>query len=123
MNGWIRVTQDLSTLDEISIGHLVGNTYYGRWNPKEKGYMVTYNGSEWYLVKQDECESAECAFCLERAMDNANVCVNCLNAGLERTLCCEAPYYETTIQEFAPVERTYTALCCEKCHDIKEEIA
>lgn len=84
MNGWIRVTQDLSTLDEISIGHLVGNTYYGRWNEKEKGYMVTYNGADWYLVKQDECESAECAFCDDRAMDGGNICLECLNDGVEQ---------------------------------------
>lgn len=74
---YIRITRDLSTPEEAGIGHLIGMTLYGRWDSKEKMYWVTYNGLDRYWIKPDECESACCAYCDEKALDHENICYDC----------------------------------------------
>jgi len=79
---WIKVTNDLSNPDEYSVAHLIGKTFQGEWVARERGYNITENGKE-YFVMQDEVESAACAFCDDIALDNANVCLDCMMDGME----------------------------------------
>ena len=79
---WIKVVSDLSSPDEYSVAHLIGKTFQGELVTRERGYMVTDNGKQ-YFVMQDEVESAACAFCDDRAEENANVCLDCMIDGME----------------------------------------
>jgi hypothetical protein len=79
---WIRVVKDLSTPDEYNINHLIELVVQGEWDEKENGYIVNHLG-ETYLVKQDEVESAACAYCDNKSLDDAVICIDCLIDGLE----------------------------------------
>jgi hypothetical protein len=79
---WIKVVKDLSTPDEYSVSHLIEMVFEGEWDEKEKGYVVTHNGDT-ILVKQDEVESEACAYCDNRSMEYANICIECLAEGME----------------------------------------